>query len=331
MQADKGYISVSDSDSEVEVVVVPPRRTAYQPNSTVEGGESHGIPRKVARPPPPPVEDDLQMDEDEEFPELVLQAREREKQRALQKEQQAKAFSEKNQPPGEEDFDDDIFGIGPPRTQHDLDPTVEIFITSQMDGTKPLLVKRKLSGRFKEVRLSWCDKQQTSNGISMGPTLKDKIFLTWRGKRLFDSTSCQALGLKLDDHGRLSADDGVDADGRVHLEAWSEEAFKKYQKKAAVNQQRVRDNSMGADSAEEENEEPIKKIRLVMKARDMEFKLVVKPHTTFEKMILAFREGKHIPQEKKITLHWDGEILEPFTTIGETELEDLDNVEVHID
>lgn len=37
-----------------------------------------------------------------------------------------------------------------------------------------------------------------------------------------------------------------------------------------------------------------------------------------------------IPDDKQITLMWDGEALEPGDVIKDTEIEDMESIEVHI-
>jgi hypothetical protein len=276
---------------------------------------------------PPPAEDDPEIS-DEEFPELVQQARERERLKA-ERLNSAKSFGEQNRIPDGAGLPiDDIFGTGPTSIS-DLDPIIDILITSEMDGTKPLMVKRRLSQRLKEVRLSWCDKQ-ILNGAPMDPSIRNTIFLTWRYKEIFDSTTCESLGLKLDGHGKIySGSDGVNAEGRVHLEAWTRDAFETYQKKIATRRTREQDKSESEEAPEQSRAE--QKLRLVMKAKDLEaFKLVVKPTTSIEKMIAAFRKARNVPGDKEISLHLDGDELAAESTAAGNDFEDMDSIEVHI-
>ena len=68
-----------------------------------------------------------------------------------------------------------------------------------------------------------------------------------------------------------------------------------------------------------------------MKAKDLEaFKLVVKPTTSIEKMIAAFRKARDVPGDKEISLHLDGDELEAESTAGGNDFEDMDSIEVHI-
>jgi hypothetical protein len=275
----------------------------------------------------PLVKEDLEIS-DEEFPELVQQARERERLKA-QRLNAAKSFGEPNRTPDGAGMPvDDIFGTGSTSVS-DLDPIIDILITSEMEGMKPLMVKRRLSQRLKEVRLSWCDKQMI-NGAPMGPDIKNTIFLTWRYKEVFDSTTCESLGLKLDGNGKIySCTNGVNCEGRVHLEAWTRDSFQAYQKKITARQNKEQYQSE-SDEVPEQSED-VQKIRLVLKAKDLEaFKLVVKPTTSIGKMIVAFRKAKNVPGDKEISLHLDGDELDAESTAAGNEFEDMDSIEVHI-
>jgi hypothetical protein len=299
--ATKSYISLSESDSE-DVKPLPARTQPI----ILDDDDIYSIPQQPKpKPKPKPVEIDPELS-DEEFPELVQQARERERLKALAREKASKSFEEQNHTSNE--LDDDIFQTDSSMANADL--IIEVLVTSQIDGTKPLLVKRKLSQRLKEVRLAWCD-HQANEGQPMGSEIKDSIFLTWRGKRLYDVTTCKSLNLNIDSSGKISSQgEGVDTNGRVHLEAWTEDIFKSYQKKQAAK---------------------LQKIRLFLRSRELgEFKLQVKPTTPIEKLIAAFRQNKKISDNQEISLHVDGEKLDPAWKIEDTELEDKDVVEVHI-
>lgn len=226
----------------------------------------------------------------------------------------------------EQNHSQDNYDVLATEPKKDTDPSIEILITSRIENTIPLKVKRKLSQRLKEARFAWCDKQNL--GQLSSTELKSSIFLIWKRKRLFDYTSCRALGLKSNDLGLSSDDEGV-YEGKVHLEAWTEETFNAFQKQEAAARRR---EELGESEEEElEVQEEVVKVRLVMTARDMEpVKLVVKDNTFIEKLIVAFRQTRSIPDEKEVTLWFDGDKLDPEDAVGDTELGDMDNVEVHI-
>ncbi|KAH6675549.1 ubiquitin-2 like Rad60 SUMO-like-domain-containing protein [Halenospora varia] len=309
VKVNKGYISLSEDDDDDLAV----RKLSEEP-IVLDDGEDVYIEEVRPRQPPPRKNDDNDLS-DEEFPELVAMARERERQKSLAKEKASKATA----------ASDDIFELEPAIVD---DPTIEIFITSEIEETKSLLVRRKLSQQLRQVRQIWCDKQSIQ-GQPMSRDVKDAIFLTWKGKRLFDYTTCSALGLKVNASGRLDGD-GVDESGRVHLEAWTEELYDQHQKMLAAKEHKA---TMAGEYDDEEAEEQPKevKLRLIFKSKDYgEFKLQAKPTTIVQKMIEAFRKARQVPQDKYISFHVDGDKLEEDTQLADTELEDMDAVEVHI-
>ena len=277
----------------------------------------------MAQPTIAQYEEDPQMS-DEEFPELVQRAREREEQKEQERLRAAKAFAEMNHDSKVAAYVvDDIFqDLKTP----EVDPIVEILVTSCMEGTNPLLVRRRLNQRLKEVRLSWCDKQSLY-GAPLPPQFRASVFLTWNGKRLFDASTCKHLGVKLGKDGKFpSQGEGFDSSGRLHFEAWTEDLFTAYQSQTQEQQEGVE----GGEEPEQAHE-PSGRIKLLLKARDMEpFRLRVKPSTSVEKMILAFRADKDIPEEKEIAFYFDGDKLDPTLRISDSELDDMDTIEVHI-
>lgn len=324
--APKGYISLTDSD-EAGKTALPVREPTNQPISLDEDDDIEVISGSVRRRGSPPVdEDDLQLSE-EEFPELIAAAKERERQRLLQKEKAARSFSERNHGSKRDDLDD-IFDSGVETPVED--PVVEILITSKMEGTSQLRVKRKFSQPFKPVRLSWCDKQMTTDGQPFEQALKDEIFLTWKSHKLYDNTTCESLGLTVDSSGKLSGD-GIDQHGRLHIEAWTADALEYYKKRKAAKEKKEQGGSDEEAAAREARKEAIPKTKLILKAKDMEdVKLTVKAATTVEKMIGGFRSIRELPEDKHITIHMDGDELGLSTTVGELELEDMDILDVHV-
>ncbi|KAI6717144.1 hypothetical protein B2J93_5517 [Marssonina coronariae] len=307
----KGYISLSDSGSEEEAKVTT--LSAIHPTD-LNDEHDFAPPPKTA--PLVPIEDDDAYSEDE-FPELLAAAQERERQKAEQKRRMALAFQGQNHDNGL----DDMF-IGDGSSVQEVDPVVEILITSRIEGSTPLRVKRKMSQQLQLVRSSWCDKQ-IINGHPMSQELKGKVYLTWKGTRIFDFNTCSSL---VDGKGKASRD-GFDENGGIHFEAWTSELFDAWKAKQEAREKTGRIQA-GAEEAQEEV--PVKKTRLLMKSRDLEYKTIVKPDTTIGKMITVFRRANRIPDEQEIKIFFDGEELESETKVEDTELEDMDSVEVHI-
>ena len=213
---------------------------------------------------------------DEEFPELARQAREKARLKRMEKEKEASAVPEypcmitmnKTFDAPQTSREETVASQPPPP-----DPKVDILITSQIPNTKPLIVSRKLTQRLKDVRLTWCQRQ----GFSVEATAS--IFLTWRGKRLFDVTTCRSMGIGVDTHGNVALKgerDMLRAENRqIHMEAMTEEMMDDYKK--------GKRNLTGGD-AEYKDEEIVEQpkqpagIKIILRSKDFEdFKLIVKP------------------------------------------------------
>ena len=229
---------------------------------------------QVNKPPPPPPEEEDFPASDEEYAELVRKAREKARRKRLQDdilaETQKQPISLERDSVSQQSFSAQASTPPPP-----LDPEVFILVTSRLENAVPLIVKRKLSQRLKDVRLSWCFRNQFTEDMT------SSIFLTWRGRRLFDVTSCKSLGIAVDKEGRVMAKDQedvlADEERKIHMEAMTEDIYEAYQKakRRATEQQ---------DEDKDEEQPPPKQkpsevqVKLVLKAKGFaDFKVIAKP------------------------------------------------------
>ena len=216
---------------------------------------------------------------DEEFPELARKAREKARRKRLEADSEAIATPD---PPASTGRDDSY--RQPVQTQQHPpmpplpDPVVSLLITSRIPNTNPLIVNRRLSQRLKDVRLAWCQRQQFTAEATQN------VILTWRGKRLFDVSSCKSLGIGVDAKGNIvlkgEKDIFGEADRQIHLEAMTEETFKEMRKaKEHVEEEEIAEDMIEETDgrmSEQANQE--QQIRIILKAKELkEFKLIVKP------------------------------------------------------
>ncbi|KAF2474512.1 uncharacterized protein BDR25DRAFT_331964 [Lindgomyces ingoldianus] len=218
----------------------------------------------------------------------------------------------------------------------EVNPIVQLLITSVIPETKPLLINIRISSKVERPRVAFCQ----AYGIS-GDRASD-IFLTWKRKRLFDSTKIARLGVSVDPMGLVSVEgDSTISDGeaevvKIHLEAWTDELFKEMQEeeaKEAASRRRIIAPSPVDYEAQipEETQPRVKKTRLILKAKGLaDFKISVNPDTTFEHLTSAYKEALKIPVGQNVTLMFDGERLPVFDTIVDAEIEDMDTIEVHL-
>lgn len=206
--------------------------------------------------PGAPVEEDDEPVSDEEFPELARQAREKARRKRLEEDI---ASTTTNPQDGQLSLHQAMPSTSRP------DPVLHILITSSIDNTIPLIISRKLSQRFKDVRLAWAKRQNFTADFT------DTVFLTWRGKRVFDVTTCRSLGITVDAIGRVSTKGGLweVEEGQIHMEAMTAnilEAYKKAKRNEATGQE---------DVAAHDHEI---QVRIVLKAKGLDdFKLQVRP------------------------------------------------------
>lgn len=155
-------------------------------------------------------------------------------------------------------------------------PVIQILITSRINNARPLLVKRRLKQRLHEVRDAWCKRE----GL---PTEEcASIFLTFRGRRLYDSTTCKSLGIAVDEDGeiimRSSKSRGADGlcEGKIHMEVCNPEIFEEMKREAA---QKLKPNVQEEEpTPAQEKKVEEKLVKLVLKAKGYEdFKLRAKP------------------------------------------------------
>jgi hypothetical protein len=316
----KSYISLSDSDNEAR------REISTGSTKAINLDDYDDDVVAISSKPAERIEDPNMSDE--EFPELARQARQREKQKELERLKAGHSFENQNHDTNGSNtlvhvVVDDIFGEQPTILE---DPVVEILVTSRIEGTNPLVVRRKLSQKLREVRLIWCDKQSIS-GQALSKNSKDPIILTWRGKKLFDLTTCKSLGLRIDGSGNLYSDGEGFMEGKIHLEAWTLDLYERNKHKLAAEQ----DRGGSEDELEPVEHAVERKVKLIMKAKDMDpLRIQVKPTTTIGKMSSTFRGQRGVPDAKDISLYFDGDKLDSDSTVEDVELADMDNVEVHI-
>ena len=222
--------------------------------------------------PPRPSGSDDQLPSDEEFPELARQARDKARRKRLEADVVSVTPdpSPSSSSTSQLQRSQSLHQTTPPPPAPD--PVLQILITSTIPNTEPLIVNRKLSQRLKEVRITWTERQQFTSDFA------ERVFLTWRGRRLFDVASCKSLGITVDSNGniRTRGDSLDDLDGKIHMEAMTAEILEAY-KKAKTHEV--------AEGAEAPAEEPVlveekkePQIRIILKARGFaDVKIIVKP------------------------------------------------------
>ncbi|WEW60359.1 hypothetical protein PRK78_005844 [Emydomyces testavorans] len=271
-------------------------------------------------------DEDLQSEE--EFPELARKARERSRSDILHLKHDASAEQVPNPQKlrtvshTAEHLESSIGTHHGEATENPVyNQAVQILITSALENTKPLLVRRLLSQSLGEVRKAWCNKQ------GFTPEMTSSVFLTWKGRRLFDVTTCKSLGIQVsavDDIffsvNRLSTEDGT---LRVHMEAVTQELFE--MKKHHIDI----DPDQAQESKALKEEMGSKVLRITLKSPNTEeFKVKVRPATQISYVLDSFRTAREVPPDKMIELHFDGARLDPESLVSDNDIDDLDCIDV---
>lgn len=189
---------------------------------------------------------------------------------------------------------------------------------------------------MKEVREYWCKSQ------GFTPAQTAQMFLIFKRRfRIYDSNSCQTIGVTVDPEGRVRVRGGTEGlvNENVHFEVVTEAEYQRLMARDEMEEE------------EEEEEEPEETLRLTLKTKGKdEFKIKVRPvsvydillprsykanhhpqkSTTITDLIQAYRKGRDVDDAKTVRLDFEGDILQPTDTIGDTELEDSCMVDVYI-
>lgn len=300
-----------------------------------------GVYRDIAKPSKPLDEDDPPSDADD-FPELAHKAREKAIKKRL--EQELMPTIAPNIPPSTQQESSVIESQPTHYPTTPPDPVLQILITSEIANTQPLIVNRRLSQRLKDVRLAWAQRQGLTQDVT------NMVFLTWRGKRLFDVTSCKSLGITVDVNGDISTRGDIlsDEEGQIHMQAMTAEIFEAYKNARRIKPGVENEDQRRAegDSGKEEKKET--QLRIILKSKGFDdFKLIVKPvciftpqatfgfangsqSTLISKIVKAFRSTNSIGAEREVFLSFDGERLSTQSKVVETELSGMDEVDVYV-
>ena len=213
---------------------------------------------------------------DEEFPELARKAREKAQRKRLAQDVVSSPGSSRTGLNGESLR---LYHIPPPTPPSPPpDPVLQILITSDIENTQPLIVNRKLSQRLKDVRLAWAERQ------GFAGDLVETLFLTWRGKRLFDVTSCKSLGISVDADGRVKHKSYLNGEVKrpVQQEVITAELLENYKKTKRDAKSREEGESPNFQQTAPSRKGSETQVKVILKAKGFDdFKLIVKPVRSF--------------------------------------------------
>ena len=231
-----------------------------------------------------------------------------------------------------------------PNSPRRSDPIrVQILIRPAIPGTDPLIVNRFATQNLQQVKLAWCKRQ----GFDAAQT--SKVILTWRGQKLWNTSTCihilktlreereerQKSGLGKMDLVEDSSSVADPSHGRIEVEAVTEEILeerrraKEKEKGGTDGQDEDGQTTEGVESESRPPKEPEAVIQLKSPGL-VELTLKVRPSTPIAKIMAGFKKIRKVDEWKTCWLIFDGERLEPEATVGQTEIEDGDTIDVQI-
>jgi hypothetical protein len=290
-------------------------------------------------------EDEISEEEDEYVLKLKQRAREKARLRklgvhAVGKQQKVPQAQDSEQRPPQYPRDGPLLAQSraappPPPPPKEDETIVQILVTTKIPDARSLIVNRKVSQPMQQVRQVWCSRQNFNEDMTA------KVIFTWRGKRLYDTTTSMRLLTVLKEErarqmGGLADDEDEDpSNGRIEIEAitkdmYEQKALEKNREEADGNGNR--DGNVEDRRSHERSITPTKQeFTIVMNAQGLEaLRFKVRPHTPIAKIMAAFKKMRKVDPEKTCWLVHDGDRLEPELTVSETEIEDGDAVEVHV-
>lgn len=191
---------------------------------------------------------------------------------------------------------------------------VEILVTSEIENTKPLIVRRHMSQRFRDIRLTWCARQ------GFDQKMTDSVYLTWNKRRLFDVTTCKSLDVS--SLSSLSTELDFEDEPHallIHVEAVTDEFLK-----ARAEAEKLA-MAPPAPSQTVESEA----FHIVLKSPGHgDLRVKVLPRTPVLQIITNFKSKRNISSDSKILLSFDGDILDPNSQLKDYDIDDMDLVEV---
>lgn len=208
---------------------------------------------------------------------------------------------------------------------------VESTIPRTLVSGKPLTFRLTSDDQLKNIKTTWCSVMELNH---VDVTAED-VFFTWRGRRLYNTTTLRGLGIATMGNDLLYAGDvgdrrGFSADRRkVVLQAWTEELFEAHLAEEEKEEMRRRGE---LDEEEPEPSAPAEaKIKVAMRSRQGEpVKVTTTASSTIGDLVAMFREKRHMPAEVKVSILFDGEKLEESMTLQDADIGDDDQVEVHL-
>ena len=228
-----------------------------------------------------PGDDDALLS-DEEYPELVRKARERAQVKETGSDKSVPVATSKQHHDSQRHNTltaTPSVSLQSTRCQpSEPDHKVTTFITSNIPNTNALLAHVRLQQQLRDIRIAWCMKQ----GLDTETTAS--VFLTYKGVRLYDVSTCKSLGLGVDRSGILThhgkRQSLTEEEQKVHLEIWTEDSWTEHVREKERSDRRETANSADAMGGLDDggSQDKIGQIRILLKSKGYpDHKIVARP------------------------------------------------------
>lgn len=198
--------------------------------------------------------------------------------------------------------------------------------------------QRKIDQQLGPVRGAFVQYLR-KKGVSVTAEMDQAIFLTWKGRRIYNSVSGLGLGWQPQGNGKLYAPEREPGftRGGVLLEAWTEEDFERYmtdlERQRLIDRGELVGDGPGVEVEDDtEDAEPVvAKVRLFMKEKNTEpIRLTSYLDTQVRILVGAYRKQKKVPEDREIRLRYEGDWLDPEMTVEQAYIDDMCTVEVYL-
>ncbi|KAJ2905094.1 uncharacterized protein MKZ38_006340 [Zalerion maritima] len=216
-------------------------------------------------------------------------------------------------------------------------PVVKILVAPRIQNTKEMMVRIRLNQEMSVIKKTWAH----TNGFD-----PENIYFTWRGKRIHNYTTCQALGIDATEDERAvpvkkntryyHREEGFRNEA-VLVEAWTKELLDEHQREAEEERRKLNGEfvmsdyiTRSGDALENgEKTQVTPKIRLTLKTKTGDLvKVSVRPSTTVKELVASFRASRKLGDETAVCINFDGDNLGGEQTVKELDIEDLDVLDV---
>lgn len=221
-------------------------------------------------------------------------------------------------------------------------PIVKIFVHSRIAAyaeydLQGFGCQRKINQSVGPVRVAFLQWLR-QKGVPVSDEMEQAIFLTWKGRRIYNSVSGLGLGWQPQGNNKpYERESGFIRDG-VLLEAWTEEDFERYtddlERQRLIDRGELVGEGPGAevaDDTEEQAEPEVAKVKVILKEKNTEpVRMTTFLDTQVRVLIGAYRRQKKVAEDREIRLNYDGDWLDPEMTVEQAYIDDMCTVEVYI-